>query len=286
MQKARRHPEFSGLRPLVSVRFQVLFTPLHGVLFTFPSQYWFTIGLSVVFSLAGWCRQLQTGFHRSRPTQDTDLEFNTACTGLSPPVVAFSNDIPIQLNSIPSVLQPHKTVALWFGLFRVRSPLLAESLIVFFSSGYLDVSVPRVFSPCGVLCLQHSGLPHSDIHGSIVVCTSPWLFAAYHVLRRLWEPRHSPYALNNFLLCRFAYLFTQIFRLAFSLNALVSLYFTHLSCQWTFVILASQSESCPYRNYSVIFDNFQLIWNSIPTTSVVGLVENIGVEPMTSRMQI
>ena len=32
----------------------------------------------------------------------------------------------------------------WFGLFPVRSPLLRESLIVFYSSGYLDVSVHRV----------------------------------------------------------------------------------------------------------------------------------------------
>ena len=31
-----------------------------------------------------------------------------------------------------------------FGLFPVRSPLLRESLIIFFSYGYLDVSVPRV----------------------------------------------------------------------------------------------------------------------------------------------
>ena len=67
MQKARRHPE--GLRPLVSVWFQVLFTPLFRVLFTFPSQYWFTIGLSVVFSLGGWSPHVQTGFHVSRPTR-------------------------------------------------------------------------------------------------------------------------------------------------------------------------------------------------------------------------
>ena len=71
MQKARRHPV--GLRPLVGARFQVLFTPLLGVLFTFPSRYWFTIGLSGVFSLSGWCRQIQTGFLRSRLTQDTRL---------------------------------------------------------------------------------------------------------------------------------------------------------------------------------------------------------------------
>ena len=36
---------------------------------TFPSQYWFTIGLLGVFSLAGWAPQIQTGLHVSRPTQ-------------------------------------------------------------------------------------------------------------------------------------------------------------------------------------------------------------------------
>ena len=71
MQKARSHSDESKLLPLVSAWFQVLLTPLFGVLFTFPSQYWFTIGLLVVFSLTGWCRQIQAGFLRSRLTQDT-----------------------------------------------------------------------------------------------------------------------------------------------------------------------------------------------------------------------
>ena len=43
------------------------------------------------------------------------------------------------------------------------------------------------------------GLPHSEIRGSMVICTSPRLFAAYHVLLRLREPRHPPYALCYFL---------------------------------------------------------------------------------------
>ena len=68
MQKARRHPDSSGLRPLVSAWFQGLFTPLLGVLFTFPLQYWFTIGLSVVFSLTRWCWHIQTEFLRFRLT--------------------------------------------------------------------------------------------------------------------------------------------------------------------------------------------------------------------------
>lgn len=57
-----------GLRLLVGVRFQVSFTPLVGVLFTFPSRYSFTIGHQGVFRLGGWSPQIQTGFHVPRPT--------------------------------------------------------------------------------------------------------------------------------------------------------------------------------------------------------------------------
>ena len=39
------------------------------------------------------------------------------------------------------------------------------------------------------------GFPHSDISGSQLMCSSPKLFAACHVLHRLLMPRHSPCAL-------------------------------------------------------------------------------------------
>ena len=43
---------------------------------------------------------------------------------------------------------------------------------------------------------QHSGgLPHSEIHGSKLILSSPWLIAEYHVLHRLLLPRHPPNAL-------------------------------------------------------------------------------------------
>ena len=61
------------------------------MLFTFPSQYWFTIGLSLVFSLAGWARPIQTGFHVSRLTQDITMHYKLTCTGLSPSLITFSN---------------------------------------------------------------------------------------------------------------------------------------------------------------------------------------------------
>ena len=71
--------------------------------------------------------------------------------------------------------------------------------VSFFSSSYLDVSVQRVCPPFGVLGLLPNGLSHSEISGSRLVCKSPELFAAYHVLLRLQEPRHPPYALHYFL---------------------------------------------------------------------------------------
>ena len=42
-----------------------------------------------------------------------------------------------------------------------------------------------------------AGFPHSDIPGSKLVCSSPRLIAAYHVLHRLLVPRHPPCALSS-----------------------------------------------------------------------------------------
>ena len=72
--------------------------------------------------------------------------------------------------------------------------------VSFSSSGYLDVSVPRV--PLHTLCIgvwirkvSLRGFPHSDICGSLGMCPSPQLFAACHVFLRLLVPRHPPCAL-------------------------------------------------------------------------------------------
>jgi hypothetical protein len=80
MQKVRRHP--CGLRLFVGIRFQVYFTPLIGVLFTFPSRYLFSIGHEVVLRLGGWSPHVQTGFLVSRLTRVFITAF--PYTGLSP----------------------------------------------------------------------------------------------------------------------------------------------------------------------------------------------------------
>ena len=79
--------------------------------------------------------------------------------------------------------------------------------VSFSSSGYLDVSVHRV--PFHTLWIGvwmtgvfPAGFPHSDICGSMGICPSPQLFAAYHVFLRLLVPRHPPCALVRLTLLR------------------------------------------------------------------------------------
>ena len=70
----------------------------------------------------------------------------------------------------------------------------------FSSSAYLDVSVQRV--PFHTLWIHAwitgsspAWFPNSEICGSKLICSSPQLIAACHVLLRLLMPRHSPCAL-------------------------------------------------------------------------------------------
>jgi hypothetical protein len=90
-----------------------------------------------------------------------------------------------------------------FGLFRVRSPLLTESLICF-----LFLRVLRWFTSPGLPLpayefgrgspeMTPEGLPHSEIPGSKPVCGSPGLIAACHVLHRFSAPRHPPSTLSS-----------------------------------------------------------------------------------------
>ena len=72
--------------------------------------------------------------------------------------------------------------------------------VSFSSSGYLDVSVPRVpfhrlWIHLWMTAVAAAGFPHSEIRGSRDMCSSPRLFAAYHVFHRLSVPRHPPCAL-------------------------------------------------------------------------------------------
>ena len=135
----------------------------------------------------------------SRGTLDPAQSPRFSLTGLSPSPAGFPKTV--LLSSLNQFRGPNPGVhAPRFGLFRFRSPLLSESHVVFSSSGYLDVSVHRV--PFLTLWIgvrttevYSARFPHSEISGSMDICSSPKLFAAYHVLHRLLVPRHPPYAL-------------------------------------------------------------------------------------------
>jgi len=107
------------LRPLVCMRIQDLFHSPPGVLFAFPSRYWFTIGRLRVFSLGGWSPHLQAGFHVSRPTSRYPSSTSLLShTGLSPAMAGLSRTV---------LLARTLKVA---RLLRFRSPLLSESRLI------------------------------------------------------------------------------------------------------------------------------------------------------------
>ena len=122
-------------------------------------------------------------------------------TGLSPSLVGFPKTILLaSLHTLRSPKPRWISLPVW-----ALSISLAATLEIDFSFSswrYLDVSVlsvPYITLWIHVMLVEvfSTGFPHSDIHGSRDICSSPWLFAAYHVLHRLLVPRHPPCALSS-----------------------------------------------------------------------------------------
>ena len=172
------------------------------MLFTFPSRYSSTIGLTGVFSLAGWSRLIHTGFLVSRATQDTAWPRRASHTGLSPAAVPLSrgfcshSDVPRRDPTTPPV-------------HRYTNGLGSSPVARHYWGNhccFLLLRVLRCFSSPGSppdkehrdVRKNADGLSHSEIRGSTAICALPRLIAAYHVLHRLREPRHPPCALSYF----------------------------------------------------------------------------------------
>ena len=122
-------------------------------------------------------------------------------TGLSPSPARLSRRfrfLAARHSDAPTT--PHAPKRARFGLLPFRSPLLRESIFLSPPAGTKMFQFPayaQVLRP--VHGLQPCGFPHSDTPGSLPVCGSPGLFAAYHVLLRFRKPRHPPFALLLFL---------------------------------------------------------------------------------------
>src|SRR6185503_5983295 len=145
--------------------------------------------------------------------------------------------------------------ALRFGLIRVRSPLLAESLLFSLPAGTEMVHFPALPSPTYGFSRRYGGitrrgLPHSEIPGSKDVCSSPRLIAAYCVLHRLLAPRHSPYALSSLTLG-----ITTDDRLSRVIRARQPL-FQHP--HFEHCVFFVESEKLPFAGYSVVKEPSEL----------------------------
>ena len=136
---------------LVNIRFQVLFHSPPGVLFTFPSQYCFTIGHWLVFRLGGWAPRILYRFHVSVDTLDTNCHLIVSLKRLSLALVNLPILFSYDLMCVTFVLTPKLFLTSVWPLPISLATTLGISFD-FFSSPYLDVSVRVV--PFLNLCIQ------------------------------------------------------------------------------------------------------------------------------------
>ena len=135
----------------------------------------------------------------SRGTLDPALSTPFSLTGLSPSLAGFPKTILLSsLNQFRGPNPGMTRIPVWAPSISLAATL--EITVVFSSSGYLDVSVHRVpfltlWIGVRMTEVLSARFPHSEISGSMDICSSPKLFAAYHVFHRLLVPRHPPYAL-------------------------------------------------------------------------------------------
>ena len=138
---------------LVSSRFQVLFHSPPGVLFTFPSRYY---SLSVTWSYLAFGDGpplFRQDFSCPDVLRIPLRSLKISSTGLSPSLIDLSKSFdyssryysrgPYPKGIIPLVWAVPISLATTFGI-----------AFAFFSSGYLDVSVPRV--PLAYLSIQYA----------------------------------------------------------------------------------------------------------------------------------
>ena len=108
-----------------------------------------------------------------------------AHTGLSPSMAELSSSFWFFMQEMSWSYNPSRAVTLLVWASPRSLATTYGITFVFFSSAYLDVSVQRVCPPIGVTCLQHAGLPHSEIFGYNACVPLP---EAYRSLSRPSSP--------------------------------------------------------------------------------------------------
>ena len=188
----------------VNTGFQVLFHSPPGVLITFPSQYYALSVTKEYLALRSGLRSFRQGFSCLVLLWIPPCVFQFRIRGFHSLWLAFPKPFFYRLTITYAVRTPDCTQP-GLGSFAFARRYLRNRCF------FLFLRLLRCFSSPGSLLLHYfihvrmtgvfpAGFPHSDIPGSILICSSPRLFAAYHVFLRLLVPRHPPCALNCFII--------------------------------------------------------------------------------------
>ena len=156
-----------------------------------------------------WSAWIHTGFHVYGATQELTRYSRAFNYG---PVTLFGRPFQgVRLAVVFHivVLQPRQDKSRRFGLFRFRSPLLTESILVLFLRILRCFTSPRVAQP--VLCIQTGATPYErrrvSPFGNLRIKACVPLPEAYRSLLRPSSPDDAKASIN----CR--YWFVQIYLL-------------------------------------------------------------------------
>ena len=186
------------LPQFVNTGFQVLFHSPPGVLFTFPSQYYALSVTKEYLALEGGPSDFPQGFSCLVVLWIPLAAYHFPVRGfhsLRPDFPDSSgNDSAHLLRSLTPACTHAGLGSSHFArrYFGNRCFFLFLWLLRCFSS---PGSFHTLWIGVWILEAFSSRFPHSDISGSMDICSSPKLFAAYHVFHRLLVPRHPPCAL-------------------------------------------------------------------------------------------
>ena len=127
--------------------------------------------------------------------------------------------------------------------------------------------------------IPFGGFPHSEISGSKLICSSPKLIAAYHVLHRLLMPRHSPCALISLTFVGIS-IRSLRFLLLLSLQSKTSLRCavpppeSKPARAGLLIRLGTRSEGCLLHRFSLVNYYRQSIWFSM-TVELCRLIKKL-----------
>ena len=142
---------------------------------------------------------------------------------------------------LPTVWPPPRSLATTSGIS-----------VDVFSWPYLDVSVQAVphvhlWIQCTLMRYCRTGFPHSEISGSKLMCSSPKLFAACHVLHRLLMPRHSPCALISLTFVRRNFISSPSAQARSSIHSVPSSSQKHATACFCILIISGSQNYAGFR---------------------------------------